>query len=177
MIFPIYIIYSPTYEDWSVRRLVICITVDNSSDNTVGGSCCSVHQAVNGFPEDHIDMISSVHRRCQTRASESGHINEPSECVTIAGDKCRRAIDRRRFISCRWPVIALELSGKSLSSTKLELMKPSRRPSVRNNNVLKNAQSHHICRSPLKFVGFGLSSPLLSHINSAQLKIKGVSLV
>ena len=40
---------------------MICITVDNGSNNTVGGSCHSVDQAVSRFTEDHIDMVSCVH--------------------------------------------------------------------------------------------------------------------
>ena len=49
-------------------KRLICITIDNGSNNTVGGSCYSAHQAVRRFAEHHIDMVSCVHRKCQTRA-------------------------------------------------------------------------------------------------------------
>ena len=62
-----YITYSPTYP--SVETDNICIAVDNGSNNTVGGSYYSAHQAVGKFPGHHIDMVSYVHRKCQTRAA------------------------------------------------------------------------------------------------------------
>ena len=62
---------------------MICIAIDNGSDNTVGGSYCSAHQAVGKFEEHHIDMVSCVHRKCQTRAGISGDDNKMLECVTI----------------------------------------------------------------------------------------------
>ena len=33
--------------------------------------------------EHRIEMVSCVHRKCQTRADVSGHINKSFECVTI----------------------------------------------------------------------------------------------
>ena len=66
---------------------MICIAIDNGSDNTVGGSYYSAHQAVGKFPEHHIDMVSCVHRKCQTRAGVSGDINKTLECVTITDSK------------------------------------------------------------------------------------------
>ena len=62
-------------------RLIICVAINNSSKKTVGGSCCSAHQA------EHICLspqwISFVHRKCQTRAGVSGDINKSFECITI----------------------------------------------------------------------------------------------
>ena len=43
----------------------------------------SAHQAVGRFAEHHIDMVSCVHRKCQTRAGVSRDINKSFECVTI----------------------------------------------------------------------------------------------
>ena len=39
---------------------MICIAIDNGSDNTVGGSYYSAHQAVGKFAEHHIDMVSCI---------------------------------------------------------------------------------------------------------------------
>ena len=61
---------------------MICIAIDNGSNNTVGGSCYSAHQAVGKFAEHHIDMVSCVHRKCQTRAGGSGDDNKTLEWVT-----------------------------------------------------------------------------------------------
>ena len=68
---------------------MICISIDNGSDNTVGGSFehFSAHQAVGKFPKHHIDMFSCVHRKCQTRAGVSGDVNKTLECVTITDSK------------------------------------------------------------------------------------------
>ena len=66
---------------------MICITIDNGSDNTVEGSYYSAHQAVGKFAEHYIDMVSCVHRKCQTRAGVSGDINKTLECVTITESK------------------------------------------------------------------------------------------
>ena len=52
---------------------MICIAIDNGSDNTVGGSYYSAHQAVGKFAERHIDMVSF---KCQTRAGVSGDVNK-----------------------------------------------------------------------------------------------------
>ena len=62
---------------------MICIAIDNGSNITVGGSYYSAHQAVSKFAEHHINMVSSVHRKCQTRAGVSGNVNNKLECVTI----------------------------------------------------------------------------------------------
>ena len=80
MINPIHIAYSPTYP-----------SVDNGSDNTVGGSYYSAHQAVIKFSEHHIDMVSCVHRKCQTRAGVSGDV----ECVTITDSKFSNKVLKR----------------------------------------------------------------------------------
>ena len=66
---------------------MICITIDNGSNNTVGGRGYSAHQAVSRFAEDHIYMVSCVHRKCKTLAWVSGDINQSFECVTIADSK------------------------------------------------------------------------------------------
>ena len=85
MINLIHITYSPTYPS---VEMMICIAIDNGSDNTVGGSYYSAHQAVGKFAEHHIDMVSSgLHRKCQTRAGVSGNVNKTLECVTINESK------------------------------------------------------------------------------------------
>ena len=56
-------------------------------NNTVWGSCYSAHQAVRRFAEHHIDMVSCVHRKCQTRAGVSGDINKSLEHVPITDSK------------------------------------------------------------------------------------------
>ena len=66
---------------------MICIAIDNGSNNTVGGSCYSSHQAVTKFAEHHIDMVSCIHRKCQTRAGVSGDVNKTLECVTKTDSK------------------------------------------------------------------------------------------
>ena len=66
---------------------MICIAIDNGSDNTVGGSYYSAHQAVGKFPGHHIDMVSCIGRKCLTRAGVSGDINKTLECVTITDSK------------------------------------------------------------------------------------------
>ena len=66
---------------------MICIAIDNGSDNTVGGSYYSAHQAVGKFAEHHIDMVSCIRPKCQTRAGVSGDINKTLECVTITDSK------------------------------------------------------------------------------------------
>ena len=66
---------------------MICIAIDNGSNNTVGGSYCSAHQAVGQFTEHHIVMVSCVHRKCQTRADVSVNVNKTLECVTITANK------------------------------------------------------------------------------------------
>ena len=62
---------------------MICIAIDNGSDNTVGGGHYPAHQAVGKFAEHHIAMVSCVHRKCQTRAGASGDADKTLECVTI----------------------------------------------------------------------------------------------
>ena len=66
---------------------MICIAIDNGSDNTVGGSYYSAHQAVGKYAENHIDMVSCIHSKCQTRAGVSGDVNKILECVTITDSK------------------------------------------------------------------------------------------
>ena len=62
---------------------MICIAIDN----TTGGSCYSAHQDVGKFAEHHIDMVSCVHCKCQTRAGVSGDVNKTFECVTKTDNK------------------------------------------------------------------------------------------
>ena len=66
---------------------MICIAIDNGSDNTVGGSYYSGNQAVGKFAEHHLDMVSCVHRKCQTRAGVSEDVDKSLECVTITDSK------------------------------------------------------------------------------------------
>ena len=66
---------------------MICIAIDNGSNNIVGGSYYSAHQAVGKFAEHHIGMVSCVHRKCQTRAGLSGDVNKTLECVIITDSK------------------------------------------------------------------------------------------
>ena len=66
---------------------MICIAIDNGSDNTVGGSYYSTHQAVGKFEEHHIDMVSCVQRKCQTLAGVSGDVNKTLECVTMTDSR------------------------------------------------------------------------------------------
>ena len=66
---------------------MICVAIDNGSDNTVGGSYYSADQAVSKFSEHHTDMVSWVHRKCQTRDDVSGDVNMTLECVTITDSK------------------------------------------------------------------------------------------
>ena len=85
MINPIHITYSPTYP--SVETDDIRIYIDNGSDNTVGGSYYSAHQTVGKFSEHHNDMVSCVHRKCQTRAGVSGEVNKTLVCVSQTDSK------------------------------------------------------------------------------------------
>ena len=59
----------------------------NGSDNTVGESYYSAHQAVDKFAQLHIGMVCCVHRKCQTRAGVSGDVDKTLECVTITDIK------------------------------------------------------------------------------------------
>ena len=70
---------------------MICIDIDNGSDNTVGRSYYSAHQAVGKFEEHYIDMVSAVHRKCQTRAGVSGDVDKTLECVTITNSKLSKS--------------------------------------------------------------------------------------
>ena len=65
----------------------ICISLDNGSINSFGGSCYSAHQALSKFAEYHIDMVSCVHRKFQTRAGVSGDVNKMFECAIITDRK------------------------------------------------------------------------------------------
>ena len=66
MIIPKHITYSPTC--LSVETDDISIAIDNGRNNSVVRGCYSAHQAVSKFAEHNIDMVSCVHRKCQTRA-------------------------------------------------------------------------------------------------------------
>ena len=66
---------------------MICIAIDDGSDNNVGGSYYSAHQAEGKFAEHHIDMVSCVHRKCQTRAGVSVDVDKTLECVTTTDSK------------------------------------------------------------------------------------------
>ena len=71
---------------------MICIAIDNGSDNTFGESYYSAHQAVGKFAEHHIDMVSLIHRKCQTRAGVSGDVNKTLECITITDSKLSNGV-------------------------------------------------------------------------------------
>ena len=60
---------------------MICIVIDNGSNNTVGESCYSSHQAVSKFAEHQIDLVSCVHRKCQIRAGVSVDVNKMLACA------------------------------------------------------------------------------------------------
>ena len=66
---------------------MICIAIENGSDNTAGGSYYSPYQDVGKFVEHHIDMVSCGHHKCHTRAGVSGDINKTLECATITDSK------------------------------------------------------------------------------------------
>ena len=66
---------------------MISIAFDNLRHNTVGRGCYSAHQAVSKFAEHIIDMVSCVHRKCQTRAGVSGDVHKTLECVTKTDSK------------------------------------------------------------------------------------------
>ena len=61
---------------------MIITAIDNGSYNTVGGS---THQAVGKFAEHYIDIVSCIHRKCQTRAGVSG--DQALEFITITDSK------------------------------------------------------------------------------------------
>ena len=71
---------------------MICIDIDNGSANTVGGSYYSAYQAVGKFAEHHINMVSCVQHKYQTRAGVSGDVNKTLECVTITDSKCSKRV-------------------------------------------------------------------------------------
>ena len=62
---------------------MICIAIDNGSNNNVGRSCYSSQQAVSKFAEHHIDMVSGVHRKCQIRAGVSVDVNKTLILVVV----------------------------------------------------------------------------------------------
>ena len=66
---------------------MISIVIENGSDNNVEGSYYSAHQAVGNFAKHQIDMVSCVHRKCQTGACVSADDNKTLECVTITNSK------------------------------------------------------------------------------------------
>ena len=66
---------------------MICITIDNGSNNTVGGSCYSACIAESRFMEDYIGIVSCALRKCRTLAGISGHSNKSYESITAAGSK------------------------------------------------------------------------------------------
>ena len=66
---------------------MISIDIDNGINNTVGGGCYSAHQAVSKFAEHNFDMVSGVHRKCQTQACVSGDVYKKLECVTKTDSK------------------------------------------------------------------------------------------
>ena len=63
---------------------MISIAIGNSRNITVGGGCYSAHQAVSKFAEHNIDMVSWVHRECQTRAGVSGDVYKTLEWPALS---------------------------------------------------------------------------------------------
>ena len=63
---PVLINYKITHID--ILKVILTMLIPEHI-NTVGGSCYSAHQAALGFTKYHIHMVSSVLRKCQTRAS------------------------------------------------------------------------------------------------------------
>ena len=61
--------------------------IDNGSNNILLEEAVSANQSVSKFAEYHIDMISCVHRKCQTRAGVSVDVNKTIEYVTISDSK------------------------------------------------------------------------------------------
>ena len=122
MINPIYILHTlPLIHQW---RLVIYIAIDNGSDNTVGRSYYSAHQAVGKFAEHHIDMVSCIHRKCQTRAGVSGFVNKTLECVTITDSKLSNRVLEwmtPKSTSINWVTIWLEQLDFCLNRCKWEI--------------------------------------------------------
>ena len=84
MIILIHITYSPSYLSAETDDMHDCFF---NSNNTFGGSCTSSHQAVSKFTEHHIDMVSCIHCKCQTRAGVPGNINKTIDCVTKTDGK------------------------------------------------------------------------------------------
>ena len=66
---------------------MISIAIDNGRNNTVAGGCYSPYQAVSKFTEHNIDMVSLVHRKCQTRAGVSGEVYKTLECFSKTDSK------------------------------------------------------------------------------------------
>ena len=66
---------------------MICIAIDNGSDNTVVGSYYPANQAVGKFAKHLIDRVSCIHHKYQTLAGVSGDVNKTVECVTITDSK------------------------------------------------------------------------------------------
>ena len=104
---------------------MICLTIDKGSNNTVGESCYSAHQAGSRF-EEHLIVwpYSCVHCKCQTRAGLSGDINKSFEGVTITDTKFSK-----RVLMCvtpkstwiNWVTVWLERFDFSLHWCKWEL--------------------------------------------------------
>ena len=63
--------------------IIMFFAIGNGSNNTVGGSYHSAHQAAGKFAEHHIDMVSCVHRKCRTRAGASGDVNKTHKNVPL----------------------------------------------------------------------------------------------
>ena len=74
----------PLIHQW---RLMICIAIDNGSNNIVGGRYYSAHHVVGKFAEHLIDMVSCVNRKCQTRAGVSGDVDKTLEYVILTDSK------------------------------------------------------------------------------------------
>ena len=120
MINPVHITYSPTYpsvETGDMHRYWQWQWQD------YWGSYYSAHQAVCKFAEHHIDMVSCIRGKCQTRAGVSGDINKTLECVTIADSKLSNIVLEwmtPKSTSINWVTIWLEQLDFCLNGCKWE---------------------------------------------------------
>ena len=122
MINHIHITYSPTYPSVEIGDMN---RYWQWQWQYCWGNYYSAHQAVGKFKftEHHIDMVSCVHRKCQTRAGVSGDINKMLECVTITDSKLSNRVLEwmtLKSTSINWVTIWLEQLDFFLNRCKWE---------------------------------------------------------
>ena len=121
MIIPKHMTYSPT-----------CLTVETDDKHRYWqwqteycwGGRYSAHQAESKFAEHHIDMVSWVSRKCQTRAGVSGDGYKTLECVTKTDSKFSNRVTyewRQRAHPSNGVTIWLEQLDFCLNRCKREL--------------------------------------------------------